>query len=100
VNDIKEMYLLCDKTTMNATMKSFVDGLLSAFCTFFIFGIEYPPQMSCTLDFIQRYLIRLNPPLGSKVTRGKKNGVVVSNRVIQLGNLLGEFESDWVLEEE
>ncbi|MEQ2271310.1 hypothetical protein XENORESO_002443, partial [Xenotaenia resolanae] len=36
-----------------------VDGIISAFCTYFVFNLAYPRHLKNTLVFLQRYIARI-----------------------------------------
>ncbi|XP_072311301.1 uncharacterized protein [Eucyclogobius newberryi] len=59
---------------------TFGTGLAAVFSTYYNFNLEYPDEAACTLEFIQRRFIGINPERGTKLTRGevvtKKNGKV------------------------
>lgn len=50
---------------------TFLTGLAALFSTFYIFNLEYQEEASCTLEFIQRRFIGINPERGTKAGRGK-----------------------------
>lgn len=60
---------------------SFREAFVTVFSLYFIFNLQYPPQISLTLEFIQRYLFGIHPESG---TRSKKKNT--RNRVINLIN--------------
>ncbi|KAL6464370.1 hypothetical protein MHYP_G00266870 [Metynnis hypsauchen] len=45
---------------------NFVAGLATLFASFYNFNLEYQEEASCTLEFIQRCLVGINPTTGSK----------------------------------
>ncbi|XP_046692711.1 uncharacterized protein LOC124377327 [Silurus meridionalis] len=49
------------------------EGVLSAFCAYFVFNLTYPPHLKNTLVFLQRYVLKLtvdgDKPLLTPVTR-------------------------------
>ncbi|XP_048057958.1 uncharacterized protein LOC125275228 isoform X2 [Megalobrama amblycephala] len=49
------------------------EGVLSAFCAYFVFNLTYPPHLKNTLVFLQRYVLKLtvdsDKPLPTPVTR-------------------------------
>ncbi|XP_063955507.1 uncharacterized protein LOC135154153 [Lytechinus pictus] len=67
------------------------------FEAFYVFSVSYPASSTNTLDFIQRYVIGINP-CSTKFPRGKQGKCAsVPLRVIKLANELALFESDWCL---
>ncbi|XP_072319748.1 uncharacterized protein [Eucyclogobius newberryi] len=86
---------------------TFGTGLAAVFSTYYNFNLEYPDEAVCTLEFIQRRYIGINPERGTKITRGevvsKKNGKVtvkktstVNPRVSTLLRKLMDFEWDFI----
>ncbi|MEQ2238625.1 hypothetical protein ILYODFUR_035064 [Ilyodon furcidens] len=53
------------------TQPTFLAGLGALFATFFVFNLEYPEEATCTLEFIQRWFLGLNPERGTKAAKGK-----------------------------
>ncbi|CAL8290569.1 unnamed protein product [Merluccius merluccius] len=47
----------------------FVAGVAAFFASFYIFNLVYQEQASCTLEFIQRCFIGLNPTSGTKTAK-------------------------------
>ncbi|XP_072320750.1 uncharacterized protein [Eucyclogobius newberryi] len=86
---------------------TFGTGLAAVFSTYYNFNLEYPDEAACTLEFIQRRFIGINPERGTKITRGevvsKKTGKVtvkktstVNPRVSTLLRKLMDFEWDFI----
>ncbi|XP_076864064.1 uncharacterized protein LOC143516400 [Brachyhypopomus gauderio] len=50
---------------------NFVAGLANLFATFYNFNLEYQEEASCTLEFIQRCFVGINPTTGSKNSTAK-----------------------------
>ncbi|KAK7896164.1 hypothetical protein WMY93_021489 [Mugilogobius chulae] len=46
-------------------------GLATVFSTFYNFNLQYQEEAACTLEFIQRRFIGINPERGSKARRGE-----------------------------
>ncbi|KAJ8014573.1 hypothetical protein DPEC_G00041650 [Dallia pectoralis] len=86
---------------------TFLSGLATVFAMYYIFNLQYQDEASCTLEFIQRRFIGINPERGSKATRGKvvsrKSGRVVQRKAVTvnthvstlLKNLM-DFEWDFI----
>ncbi|XP_034092654.1 uncharacterized protein LOC117560013 isoform X1 [Gymnodraco acuticeps] len=84
---------------------TFLTGLAAVFAIYYIFNLQYQEEAACTLEFIQRRFIGINPERGTKAIRGKvvckKTGVIVQKKSATvnthvstlLKNLL-DFESD------
>jgi hypothetical protein len=49
------------------------EGIISAFCTYFVFNLSYPRHLKNTLMFLQRYIAKIvvdgDQPLPITVTR-------------------------------
>lgn len=50
---------------------TFLSGLATFFATFYIFNLEYQEEAACTLEFIQRRFVGINPERGTKSHTGK-----------------------------
>ncbi|XP_073722008.1 uncharacterized protein [Misgurnus anguillicaudatus] len=85
----------------------FVSGLAALFSLFYNFNLEYQDEAACTLEFVQRRFIDINPERGSKAKKGKvtskKTGKVVQKKsctmnpqVASLLRKLTDFEWDFV----
>ncbi|XP_062334190.1 uncharacterized protein LOC134033919 [Osmerus eperlanus] len=63
---------------------TFATGLAAVFAMYYIFNLEYQDEAACTLEFIQRRFIGINPERGTKAKRGKvvskKKGVMVQKK--------------------
>ncbi|XP_015122586.1 uncharacterized protein LOC107045011 [Diachasma alloeum] len=67
-----------------------LDGFLLTFLCYFIFGCKYPKELQCTLEFIQRFIILINPPEGSKRKCKKRKQTSYNPKVLKLINILNE----------
>ncbi|KAI4832563.1 hypothetical protein KUCAC02_015526 [Chaenocephalus aceratus] len=67
---------------------TFLTGLTAVFAIYYVFNLQYQEEAACTLEFIQRRFIGINPESGTKAIRGK----VVSKKT---ANLL-DFEWDFI----
>ncbi|KAK0156640.1 hypothetical protein N1851_000115 [Merluccius polli] len=83
---------------------TFMTGLAALFSLYHIFNLQYQEDAACTLEFIQRRFIGINPERGSKASWGKiiskKTGKVVQKmshtfnpHVSTLPKNLMDFES-------
>nr|XP_020479768.1 uncharacterized protein LOC109974095 [Monopterus albus] len=100
--DLTGLILLTDGIT-----PSFATGLAAVFAIYYIFNLQYQDEAACTLEFIQRRFIGINPERGTKAKRGKvvskKKGVIVQKKssavnthvAMLLKNLL-DFEWDFI----
>ncbi|KAK5932188.1 hypothetical protein CgunFtcFv8_003913 [Champsocephalus gunnari] len=50
---------------------TFLTGLAAVFAIYYIFNLQYQEEAACTLEFIQRRFIGINPERGTKAIRGK-----------------------------
>ncbi|XP_070690655.1 uncharacterized protein [Pempheris klunzingeri] len=66
----------------------FINGIAALFASYYSFNLQYPEDGSCTLEFIQRCFLGINPETGSK---GKKRSGV-NPRVSTLLKKLVDFE--------
>ncbi|KAK0154388.1 hypothetical protein N1851_003542 [Merluccius polli] len=76
---ILEGHILCE-----GIQPTFLTGLAALFSTFYTFNLKYQEEAACTLEFIQRRFIGINPERGSKTGRGKviskKTGKVTTKK--------------------
>ncbi|KAI5614408.1 hypothetical protein C0J50_8995, partial [Silurus asotus] len=63
---------------------NFMSGLAALFALFYNFNLQYQEEAACTLEFVQRRFIDINPERGSKTKKGKvtskKTGKVVQKK--------------------
>ncbi|KAG9264491.1 hypothetical protein AMEX_G84 [Astyanax mexicanus] len=72
---------------------NFVAGIAALFASYYNFNLLYQEQASCTLEFIQRCFIGINPTIGKKggkVSAKKSN--TVNPHVCTLLKCLMDFE--------
>ncbi|KAJ8351966.1 hypothetical protein SKAU_G00234420 [Synaphobranchus kaupii] len=50
---------------------SFLSGLAALFASYYNFNLQYQDEAACTLEFIQRCFIDINPERGTKTRQGK-----------------------------
>lgn len=48
---------------------NFVNGIAALFVSYYNFNLQYPEEASCTLEFIQRCFVGINPEKGSKAKK-------------------------------
>lgn len=51
---------------------NFMEAFQMCFGLCFLFNLEYPREASCSLEFVQRYYMKIHPDAGSK---SKKNSL-------------------------
>ncbi|XP_008210612.1 uncharacterized protein LOC100679989 isoform X2 [Nasonia vitripennis] len=74
----------------------FLDGILLTFLSYYIFGYKYPAGLEKTLEFIQRILLQINPPIGTKTAPGKKRRTKSYNSaVFSLAKALSNFSDSF-----
>ncbi|XP_041837687.1 uncharacterized protein LOC121637536 [Melanotaenia boesemani] len=66
-----------------------LNGLAALFASFYNLNLQYPEDSSCTLEFIQRCFLGINPESGSK-TKRKRGGI--NAHVSTLMRKLVDFE--------
>nr|XP_005158438.1 uncharacterized protein LOC101885684 [Danio rerio] len=63
---------------------NFIAGFAALFSSYYNFNLVYQEQASCTLEFVQRCFVGINPPTGTKAATakigGKKGGKVSEKR--------------------
>ncbi|RXN24347.1 hypothetical protein ROHU_022269 [Labeo rohita] len=61
-----------------------VSGLAALFASFYNFNLQYQKEAACSLEFIQRRFLDINPERGSKAKKGKvtskKTGQIVQKK--------------------
>ncbi|XP_067284857.1 uncharacterized protein [Pseudorasbora parva] len=50
---------------------NFITGLAALFASFYNFNLQYQEEAACTLEFVQRRFLDINPERGSKTKKGK-----------------------------
>ncbi|XP_067312741.1 uncharacterized protein [Pseudorasbora parva] len=53
--------------------EAFVEGLAALFAIYYNLNLAYQGEAACTLEFIQRGIVGINPETGSKVAAGKRD---------------------------
>ncbi|CAK6978067.1 uncharacterized protein LOC119499858 isoform X2 [Scomber scombrus] len=82
---------------------TFLTGLATLFSTFYTFNLQYQEEAACTLEFIQRRFIGINPQRGTKTGHGKvlskktgKKTTPVNPHVSTLLRRLMDFQWDFI----
>ncbi|XP_043483993.1 uncharacterized protein LOC122512301 isoform X2 [Leptopilina heterotoma] len=78
--------LMYDNLHVDFTL-DFEEAVMWLYATFFVWNRTYPSGAACTLEFLQRYCLNLNPESGSKST----NRVAVLSKVNTFYNKLKKF---------
>ncbi|XP_076841673.1 uncharacterized protein LOC143485891 [Brachyhypopomus gauderio] len=55
-------------------MPDFITALAVLFASFYVFNIEYQVEAATTLEFVQRYFVRINPDSSKCTAKFKKSG--------------------------
>ncbi|KAK1880821.1 Cyanogenic beta-glucosidase [Dissostichus eleginoides] len=82
-----------DQEVVNDHITSPIVALSYAFCLFYVCNIEYPKEMSLTLEFMQRVFFGINPDRGSKAEMKGKKQHHIPPKLSKLVTELKEF--DW-----
>ncbi|KAJ8048985.1 hypothetical protein HOLleu_01518 [Holothuria leucospilota] len=90
--------LYVDGVAVNKKLHSFFGALTALFASFYCFNIEYPVEVSNTLEFIQRFFAGINPDRGSKTEKSKRKRTAVSSKILELTNTLTNFFSEWSMD--
>ncbi|KAI7790383.1 hypothetical protein IRJ41_019963 [Triplophysa rosa] len=96
-----------DEMALRGTGPTFLTGLAAVFAVYYVFNLQYQDEAACTLEFIQRRFIGVNPERGSKATRGKglskmtgsivqKKHCTVNGNVSTLLKNLIDFQWDFI----
>ncbi|KAI4822493.1 hypothetical protein KUCAC02_008038 [Chaenocephalus aceratus] len=86
---------------------TFLTGLAAVFAIYYVFNLQYQEEAACTLEFIQRRFLGINPERGTKAIRGKvvskktavivqKKSATVNTHVSTLLKNLLDFEWDFI----
>ncbi|XP_076852565.1 uncharacterized protein LOC143509896 isoform X8 [Brachyhypopomus gauderio] len=97
-----EGHVICE-----GILPAFLTGLATLFAMYYVFNLQYQEEASCTLEFIQRRFVGINPERGSKTSRGKvvskrtgrlvnKKSFTVNPRVSTLLKNLMDFQWDFI----
>ncbi|KAI9530044.1 hypothetical protein NQZ68_008285 [Dissostichus eleginoides] len=78
------MITLEGRVIFEGITQTFLTGLAAVFAIYYVFNLQYQEEAACTLEFIQRRFIGINPERGTKAIRGKdvskKTGVIVQKK--------------------
>ncbi|KAL7831298.1 hypothetical protein SRHO_G00308010 [Serrasalmus rhombeus] len=97
-----EGHIICE-----GIQPTFLTGLAAVFSTFYNFNLQYQEEAACTLEFIQRRFVGINPERGTKAGRGKvpskKTGRVIHKKITTVNRnvstllrKLVDFEWDFI----
>ncbi|KAE8741221.1 hypothetical protein FOCC_FOCC013255 [Frankliniella occidentalis] len=76
---------------------NFIEGMLTTFVSYYVFGYQYPSQICRSLEFIQRFLLEINPEKGSRREKPSRLIDGLDSKVKELSEKLAFFGSDWGL---
>ncbi|XP_034238297.1 uncharacterized protein LOC117643481 [Thrips palmi] len=76
----------------------YASAVLALFVSFYVFGFCYTKEIQCVLEFIQRFLLDINPEKGNKRKGGKRYVGDVCPKVVRLSEELRTFSSPWTLD--
>ncbi|XDV33478.1 hypothetical protein PO909_003877 [Leuciscus waleckii] len=77
----------------------FTSALAVLFASYYVFNMEYPEEAATTLEFIQRFFIRINPEhskCNSKVQISRRTGKVVQRKNESLNPHVASFIRDFI----
>ncbi|XP_057334458.1 uncharacterized protein LOC130673460 [Microplitis mediator] len=69
---------------------SFLDGILTTFLSYYVFGFVYPKDIEGTLEAIQRLFLKICPPKGTK-RGGKRKATNIHPKVTLMVEELGIY---------
>ncbi|KAL1253307.1 hypothetical protein QQF64_015219 [Cirrhinus molitorella] len=83
-NAVRWMISLEGRVICECVQSSFLTALATLFAVYYVFNLQYQEETCCTLEFLQRRFVGINPERGSKTCRGKvvskKTGKVVNKK--------------------
>ncbi|XP_028831045.1 uncharacterized protein LOC114787569 isoform X3 [Denticeps clupeoides] len=89
-----DLYMVSvDKIIVNKALSSFGDALVLMFTCYYMLNINYPVEVCATLDFLQRYIFKINPDKGAKVDQKQsKKQYAMNPKVLSLMTSIADFE--------
>ncbi|XP_064475580.1 uncharacterized protein LOC135389463 [Ornithodoros turicata] len=91
-------FLAADQRVMTNNLPDFRTALATLLGVYFVFNIEYPSQLECSLEFMQRCFLGINSPVQYREKRKRSNMGGATARVLSLFTKLKDFEAKkWVL---
>ncbi|CAL1272192.1 unnamed protein product [Larinioides sclopetarius] len=88
----KAFKLYIDGTAAIEIIRNISDGFALMFASYYCFNIYNPKSASTTLEFVQRYLLGINPNRGSKKNPGLKKQEILNSKILNLVNKISEHE--------
>uniref|UniRef100_A0A8C9X4V2 Uncharacterized protein n=1 Tax=Sander lucioperca TaxID=283035 RepID=A0A8C9X4V2_SANLU len=83
------------KVAINLGDGGFVAAFTALFAAYYVLNIEYQEDAACTLEVVQRFLVRINPEEGKKCTArqgvSKKTGRVVQKKATPINPHVNNF---------
>ncbi|XP_073723452.1 uncharacterized protein [Misgurnus anguillicaudatus] len=106
-NPVRWMISLEGRIICECVQSTFLTAVATVFAVYYVFNLQYQEEASCTLEFLQRRFIRINPERGSKTCKGKvlskktgkvvnKKSATVNPKVASLLKNLMDFEWDFI----
>ncbi|XP_037513758.1 uncharacterized protein LOC119390254 [Rhipicephalus sanguineus] len=80
----KECFVACEQQILFTEAVEFSEATCLLLLSYYIFNLAYADPVTTTLEFLQREMFNINPPRGSKITKGRKSRTVVDNRIMKL----------------
>ncbi|KAJ8665787.1 hypothetical protein QAD02_007449 [Eretmocerus hayati] len=99
IHQAQEFYVMIEKSH-RIKCNSFLHGILVTFLCYYVFGYNYPIPVEKSMEFIQRYLLEVNPQTGTKKSTPKKRKVApICGDLLKLAKKLAEFTSKFQSED-
>ncbi|XP_026028196.1 uncharacterized protein LOC113025040 isoform X2 [Astatotilapia calliptera] len=98
----QQFKIAVDGLLVNDHITSPIVALSYVFSMFYVWNVQYPPEMAFTLEFMQRVFFGVNPERGSKAEKKGKKRHFIPPQVCKLVSQLKEFEckqkeSEWAI---
>ncbi|XP_033220275.1 uncharacterized protein LOC117174928 [Belonocnema kinseyi] len=70
---------------------SVLEGFLITFISYYVYGYKYPKEIECTLEFIQRIIMKISPQTGGKRGGAKRKAKSFNSTVFKFAEQLNKF---------
>lgn len=87
-NEERKYNVIIENALINNGQDSFIECLKEFYALYYNFNLEYPRRLSCSMEFLQRYIMKTHPDTGTKSSYFSAS----KKRVITFMKLLGKFE--------